>query len=271
MRPGRVWLLEYNNGRTIKMTRNLILRLKRRLGFTKSDFETICNISGLNLSFSRNRDSFSILRDIFYNREYSDFFPFYEESVIVDVGAHYGYFSLFASMNSDENSSIIAIEPAKDNYEILWKNITDCGLNNIKTLNMALSDAQGVQDLFKSRSYNYSLFSKGSNLLSSHQSIKIETLTLSGLFEKFNLQRIDFLKMDCEGAEYPVLLNSDNDILSKITTISLEFHDLKSREHTGNELARHLNKCGFKIVKFQYLPTTMNLNYGKLIVTRGAL
>ncbi|MFC1932958.1 FkbM family methyltransferase [Chloroflexota bacterium] len=264
-----VRLLEHNNRRIIKMALNLIPHFKRHLGFVNSEFEPICNTSGLNLSFSHNRYGVSILRDIFNNREYSDFFPFYEDSVIVDVGAHYGYFSLFASKNSDRNSSIIAIEPVKENYEILCKNITDCGLSNIKTVNMALSDTQGIQDIFKSRSHNCSSFSKDSNLLSSHQSEKVETLTLSDLFEKFNLQRIDFVKMDCEGAEYPVLLNSDTDTLSRIRTISIEFHDLKTKEFTGNRLARHLEKCGFRIVKFTYSPTRMNLNYGKLIATKG--
>lgn len=248
---------------------SLIDRLKRRFGSAKSEFEAICRSTGLNLSFDRNKDSVSILRNIFNDREYSDFFPFYEQSVIVDVGAHRGYFSLFAAKNSDSNSTIIAIEPAKDNFEILCKNVADCGLGNIKTLNMGLSDTKGEHELFISQSHNYSLISKESNVLSSNESEKIETLTLADLLERFDLRRIDFLKMDCEGAEYQVFLKSDAAALSGVRTISMEFHDLKAKEFTGHRLARHLEQCGFKIVKFTYEPTTMNLNYGKLIATRG--
>lgn len=251
------------------MVTNLILKVKRHLGFAKSEFKLICRTAGLNLNYHFNRTNVSILRDIFLNREYADFFPFYEKSVIVDIGAHLGYFTLFASKNSKKNSTIIAVEPAKKNYEILCKNTADCGLSHIKTLNMALSDKQGTQDFFKGRSPNYSLFSKDVNALSTHQGEKVESITLPGLFDMFKLQRVDFMKMDCEGAEYPVLLNADTGILSAINTISIEFHDLKTPGYTGYRLAGHLEKCGFKIVKFMYCPTTLDLNFGKLIATKG--
>jgi len=95
-------------------------------------------------------------------------------------------------------------------------------------------------------------------------------MTLSSLFHNYKLQQIDFLKMDCEGAEYQVILDSSPELLSKINVISLEFHDLKIAEYTGNKLSNHLIKCGFKIEKFIYLPSNINLNYGKIIAVNTA-
>jgi FkbM family methyltransferase len=257
------------------MSPNLIGSLTRRWRSSRADrnqFDAICRATGLNLDFDSNRQATSILRDIFRNREYADFFPFYESSTIVDVGAHFGYFALFAATNSATESRIIAIEPSADNYHVLCENIAASRLKNITTLNAALSDTPGVKLLYQGqggRSVNYSLFSKDCNALSSNQSEGVESLTLSDLCQKCALQQVDFLKMDCEGAEYGILTASDAETLGRIRTISLEFHDLKKSEYTPNKLAAHLERHGFKIVKFSYSSTGMNLNYGKLIATRG--
>ena len=251
------------------MATSLFRELKRRSGFAKAEFEAICGTAGLDHEFSYNRFGVSVLRDIFVEREYSDFFPFYEKSTIVDVGAHFGYFTLFAAKNSAEDSRIIAIEPATENYEVLCKNIAACRLTKVTTLNVAVSETQGPRELFRGKSPNHSLFSKDRNTLASHESEKVESITFSHLLQKFGSHHIDFLKMDCEGAEYPIILNSDTDSLATVHTISMEFHDLKSPECTGNMLAGHLEKCGFKIVKFGYAPSKLNLNYGKLVATKG--
>ncbi len=73
--------------------------------------------------------------------------------------------------------------------------------------------------------------------------------------------------MDCEGAEYSILENTDKTTLEKINTISMEFHDLKSEKYNGDFLVNIL-KDQFSIVKFKYGKTTMGFNYGKIIATR---
>ena len=85
---------------------------------------------------------------------------------------------------------------------------------------------------------------------------------------EFDLDRIDFLKMDCEGAEYSIFNSTADSIFDKITTISMEFHDLKDGDFTAEHIIEKLRKNNFRIVKFHYDRTTKNLNYGKLIGTK---
>ena len=82
------------------------------------------------------------------------------------------------------------------------------------------------------------------------------------------LEKVDFLKIDCEGAEYSILENTPGNIYDRITTISMEFHDLKEKYFTGEHLIRTLIMNGFKIVKYEYERTYMDLNYGKIIGTK---
>ncbi len=232
-------------------------------------FESICRMANLMLDFSYNKDGVSVLHDIFIEREYSDYFPFYRNNIVVDVGAHYGYFSLFAAKNSGKNSRIIAIEPANKNFNILNKNIETSKLKNITSINVAVSDTAGKMDIFQgSNDTNFSLFSDERNALSSSNFKKIEVMTISDIFQFYQLEYINFLKLDCEGSEFLIIKNTDPQILDKINIISMEFHDLSNSDFTGNGLVEELEAKGFKIVKYSYSSTRMNLNYGKIIAMR---
>ena len=62
--------------------------------------------------------------------------------------------------------------------------------------------------------------------------------------ESHNLQTIDFLKMDCEGAEGTILKSMPPDCLRRIKKIVMEFHDnLSPLDH--NELKSLLEKAGY--------------------------
>ena len=79
------------------------------------------------------------------------------------------------------------------------------------------------------------------------------------------IERIDFLKMDCEGAEYAILFNTPRSVFDKVYVISMEFHDMKNVKFTGNEIVKKLEENGFEIVKFEYERTGLDLNYGRIV------
>jgi len=235
----------------------------------KRVFLSFCKVNNLNLDFHRNRYEFGVLKAIFEDREYSDFFPFYKMATIIDIGAHYGYFSIFANSNTDKNSRIIAVEPNKNNFLNLEKNIKACGIINISNLNLAISGKSGVSNLYIGETPNHSLFEH--YLLNKDKNRGFEEVkakTLEDLIVENDLDKIDFLKMDCEGAEYEILGNTPGYIYDRILTISMEFHDLKDSHYTGEDLAGILINNGFRIVKFKYEKTSLNLNYGKMIATK---
>jgi len=228
-------------------------------------FAHICAISKMELDYKTNRSALSILEDIFVRREYSDYFPFHEDATIVDIGAHYGYFSIFASLNSGKQSKIYAVEPSKDNFIKLNRNIKSCNIHNIQTEQIAIIDVNGSSQLYGERSVNHSLLKEYALLGNNNFSQTVETYTLDHFLKERSIPYVDFLKLDCEGAEYPIIMNTPSEVFLKIKTISMEFHDLGAYNYKPQSLTTKLKKEGYEIVKYTFEKTNQNLNFGKII------
>jgi len=246
----------------------MINTLKHYKKKKKSHFQDICRINNLAISYNSNKNEFGILKSIFAEREYSDYFPFYKQVNIIDIGAHYGYFSIFAHLNTSSESKIISVEPNKNNFVNLQKNIKDCKISNIDILNFAVGGKNGTTKLYKGQNPNHSIIEdyKLANEKTSYQEIEVKTL--EQIIKENNINKIDFLKIDCEGAEYSIFENTSKEIFEKITTISMEFHDLKSNIYTPEFLIKTLVENDFEIVKYNFQKTSCNLNFGKIIGTK---
>lgn len=236
--------------------------------FGKLRFNRICKYNELTLNYRLNKNELTILTDIFEKREYSDYFPFYKKATIIDIGSHYGYFSIFANKNTDNQSRIISIEPGVSNFKKLTKNIRDNKLENITAINCAVGVKNEFSDFYIGKSSNNSLVMNYSLLSEKALVERIEIKTLEKIIVENQIEKIDFLKMDCEGSEYSILTNLKEEIFNKIHTISMEFHDFKNEENTGDTILKILIKNGFKIVKYEYDKTTKGLNFGKIIGTK---
>jgi FkbM family methyltransferase len=265
LRIGRAVVRRVTNG-----TRQL-----RALFSGRYRFQQIMRDCGLALDFETNRDALPILNEIFVNRVYSDRFPFYEDATVVDIGAHKGMFSIFAALNTGDLARIIALEPSLSNFGALQRNIETLRTTKITAVRAGIFSERGAQTLhLNAANVNYSIYGKGSaspgKAIDGGGAETIDVVAIADLFESFRLQKIDFLKMDCEGAEYPAVFATPPRVFERIRVISMEFHDLKSKEQNGNTMAEFLRGVGYDIARFTYSPTRMNLNYGMLVALRSA-
>jgi FkbM family methyltransferase len=71
----------------------------------------------------------------------------------------------------------------------------------------------------------------------------VETTSLDKIVEQCEGRRIDFLKMDCEGAEWEILTQCSEDALSQVDRIRMEFHPRAGR--STSEIIDRLVKFGF--------------------------
>jgi hypothetical protein len=57
----------------------------------------------------------------------------------------------------------------------------------------------------------------------------VDAISLESALAKLNITQLDLLKMDCEGAEYEILLNTSPEILRLVKRIIMEYHDLDAQ------------------------------------------
>jgi FkbM family methyltransferase len=142
------------------------------------------------------------IKDVYGYEEYEKVFHIREGDVVVDVGAHIGTFSLKAGRKVKSNGVVLAVEPEKDNYSLLTANKKINNLENIITIYGALSDHTGEASLYSREGH-----SGGFSIVEKHSShyIRVPVFTLDNLASKFQLNRIDYLKIDAEGSELAAL------------------------------------------------------------------
>lgn len=173
------------------------------------------------------------------------------DDTFLDVGAHYGYFSLLASKLVGKQGSIYSFEASPTTYGILQKNKLD--IDNITAFNLAVSDTN-----------SYLTFYEFPNLYSEYNTldveqfknedwfrdykpkeIKIETIPLDHfLIEEKIKPRI--IKIDVEGAEFKVINGMEKYLSNNAPIIVMEYLS-SERENTGHIMADKLLKSlGFQ-------------------------
>jgi FkbM family methyltransferase len=149
------------------------------------------------------------LREVFiYDVYQSDLLE--EDDVVLDLGAGIGDFSVLASKRMGRKGQVIALEPNRQDYEILKKNIDRNNCANVIALNIGAGKKQEEKEMtFWGRTFN----------------CRLDTMTniLNDLGIK---NKINFIKMDIEGYETEII--KDNvELMSQTNVISLESHNTK--------------------------------------------
>jgi len=157
-----------------------------------------------------------VLMDVVGTDDY-DIHSIHEPKIIVDAGAHIGVFTVMVATRFP-TALVYAIEPEKNNYMQLLKNIKLNNLTNVVPLNVALSTRYGKVKLFIDKSSDsHSLIHIGNK----SGSEEVETVPLS------HFGHIDALKIDIEGKEQDVLKTA----ILECQYLSVEIHHAPFRKN----------------------------------------
>jgi FkbM family methyltransferase len=157
---------------------------------------------------------------------------------IIDCGSYIGTSILFFKTQYP-NSKILAFEPDNSNFELLNKNIKNWDLKNIEIQNAAIwIDNLGVNFIADG---NMASKIDESNNTAHNENQKTKSVRLRDLLT----EKIDFLKIDIEGAEYEVLLDCESK-LSFVENLFIEYHGNYNEMYKLNKILNILIENNFK-------------------------
>ena len=127
--------------------------------------------------------------------------------VVIDVGAHIGLYSVIAGKLVGPKGRVIAIEPDESNLTILRKNVQINNLSNVTVLPIALGQANASMVLYSGVMPSASTLypSEGRVLHKVRSQRKVRVAPLNTLVKELGLNKVDWLKIDVEGADLDVL------------------------------------------------------------------
>jgi FkbM family methyltransferase len=202
-------LLRYN------LTHNLT-RVKKWLPLFNKTVYDYTFVDGKVFQIRKNSTDYLVFKKVFIDMEYNFSFK-HTIDYVIDAGANIGASAVYLALKFP-NAKIIAVEPEANNFEQLKNNVSF--YPNIIPLLGGVWSERGAYKIKneKGDSWNFMLEKSDDEISNSR------LYTIDELMDIYELPRIDFLKIDIEGAE-SVLFEKNYHWLSVVKSLSIEFHD----------------------------------------------
>jgi FkbM family methyltransferase len=162
--------------------------------------------------------------------------------VVVDIGAHVGLFSLFATAHGA--SLVLAVEANPNTYQN-WLLPHAGQLSNVRCINRAVTAANDQLVHITDDDVNSTIAHAPNSTLPLTLTNSLKTL----LQQEKILDNNMILKLDVEGSEFDILLNTDPSLLQRFSTIFMEVHNNKNPDprYKNKEVIQHLlTESGFQ-------------------------
>jgi len=176
--------------------------------------------------------------------------------VCVDVGAHFGFWSL---KMSSKCKFVIALEPVPSNFAILYNSIAASDAKNVLPLMLAAGESRGMGIIAKPKGGSDEMYSMLEGLRDVQERHVVKVVDLDTLLDKLSLQRVDLVKIDVEGFEEHVLKGLMRRITKRlINFIVMEVHQPLLLFRCSRLIKENYDLRVFKISRGLYLVYAIN-------------
>lgn len=226
---------------------NWTLYLGIKFGFTKPDPIYFTTRSGVVIEVPRRL--LQTFKEVFMDEVYMVALQreVPKGGTVIDIGANAGFFSLFAASRFD-HPRIFCYEPIPVNFRQLEKNRRLNAQCEIHPHQSAVAGKPGEITLTFDPNDSFTT-SASMTREQEGEKIRVKCVTLENIFETYELERCDFLKMDCEGAEYDIFYNCPANLLARIDQIAMEVHSGPEPRHNMESMEQFFRHHGFRTLR----------------------
>lgn len=166
----------------------------------------------------------------------------------VDVGANIGQYTLIASRSVGPAGRVFSFEPHPHTFAELNRHVAMNDAKNVQTFECALSDSKGKAKLWLGYSDNAGANSLNPTINTSGHSVEIKTERMDDQLR--DVDRIDLMKIDVEGAELLVLNGGIETIERTMPILVVEFSDERFTAgfgYSNSDIVQWLTARGFQL------------------------
>lgn len=165
----------------------------------------------------------------------------YINKIFIDIGANCGVATIILA-KQNPLSTIYSFEPDSKVFEVLSENVKINNLTNVKLFNMAVAG----NNISLLELCHHPLYSGGNTTYSDTKSFndffkanaiisEVKALSFDDIFNDNNIDEVELLKIDCEGAEFDIIYDSINFKNKKVKNMVGEFHNLSYNNKVKNK------------------------------------
>jgi FkbM family methyltransferase len=208
----------------------------RTNSFARDDRHMTLNLSNYHITF-RADSAFSAIEvyyEIFKENAHFQANGFFDKKaqVVLDIGANQGFYTLKIK-ETCRDCQVIAVEPNPAEYALLCVNLQRNMINNVHLENVAVAPVAGslqmeiIPEIGAIGGQNVKIPQRRWIKDEFIKKLTVPALSLDDIISKYQIQRVDILKIDIEGLEFEVLGACTK--LNKVDRIVVEYHSTKAK------------------------------------------
>ncbi len=214
-----------------------LARLKARMAETPAGAVVACLDYRVRINDGPN--FYILFKDIFVQRIYH-FDAARPDPLIVDCGSNIGMSVLYFK-HVYPDSRVIAFEPDPSIYPLLVENVERNGLSGVELRQAAVAAQAGSIALASDGVCASCLEPYATDAAPRQAPVSVPAVRLRDVLT----DRVDFLKMNIEGAEWDVIADCEPK-LSNVREMVIEYHHLPGLPRTLHRILEVLDRCGFE-------------------------
>ena len=237
-RQGFRFLIRYLTKRKARISHNKLIDLFYEDGYWIHEF------LGYKWVFNKPKHNLKDMESL-YKLHYDFKYTLQKNNTILDIGAGMGEEAVFFSKEVGQHGRIFSIEAHPRTYIRLMKTLKYNEIKNVTAINCAISNEESevlIEDTGNSLG----------RTIGTHSGIPVKAYTIDHILETHNIEQVDFLKMNIEGAERLAIEGMGKSI-DKIKAMCISCHDFKYKDtenvffRTKTLVKNFLEEKGFKI------------------------
>jgi FkbM family methyltransferase len=172
-----------------------------------------------------------------------------KNDIVIDAGAFHGWFAIYAAKKA-EAGHVYCFEPDKQNINMLKENIELNNLKNITIVEEVLAGKTGFVNFFETGDVASRIIESLANSGPNNTIKRLPSISLADFCSREKIKKVDFLKMDVEGAECDILSRSKEFIKNNVEYLAIaSYHPISDKDKglTSTLLEPMLKDMGFRV------------------------